>query len=244
LLEATAVGDQAEFLSRMTRKNKTGQRRIIRSAVKHPALGAGRVEEVGRVVERHGHEQGRPRDFQVLDVTARIAGIGSLGVRRYVVLVQGWGSPRRNRLLDIKEALPSSLLPCTRAAQPKMRGNEALRVVMAQRRLTAQPPAGLDTLKIGKRWYRMRELVPDEHRSSLDRLQKDPAKLRRAVEVFGRLTGWSQVRGCTPKRKKRVAQLARWASGRGLDALLTAAVRFADRTRQDYEEYHRAYAGR
>jgi uncharacterized protein (DUF2252 family) len=47
----------------------------------------------------------------VLDIGRRIAGTGSLGVERYVVLVEGKGSPDRNYLLDIKEAKPSAMAP-------------------------------------------------------------------------------------------------------------------------------------
>ena len=41
----------------------------------------------------------------------RIAGTGSLGVGRFVVLVEGKGSPDGNYLLDIKEAKPSAMTP-------------------------------------------------------------------------------------------------------------------------------------
>jgi hypothetical protein len=57
-----------------------------------------------------------PDFFEVLDVARRIAGNGSLGVDRYVILVRGKGSPDGNDLLDLKEALPSAVLP--RVATP------------------------------------------------------------------------------------------------------------------------------
>jgi len=124
--------------------------------------------------------------------------------------------------------------------QPDTGGNEALRVVRAQRQLTAWPPVGLDVIDIDGQPFRMRELVPDENRSRLDLLQHDPAKLRSAVAVAGRLTGWSQVRGARLEREDRVGALTRWATGPALDSVLAAAVRYADRTMQEFQEFAQA----
>ena len=55
--------------------------------------------------------QPNPKFFEVLDIACRIAGTGSLGVERFVVLVEGKGSPDGNYLLDIKEAKPSAMIP-------------------------------------------------------------------------------------------------------------------------------------
>jgi uncharacterized protein (DUF2252 family) len=51
--------------------------------------------------------QPNPAFYEVLDVARRIAGTASLGIDRYVILIHGKGSPDRNYLLDLKQALPS-----------------------------------------------------------------------------------------------------------------------------------------
>ena len=81
-----------------------GRRRIRVDGVK--ALAASRDERasVTRVVERLGTTLGRKKFYRVLDVARRIAGCGSLGLARFIVLVEGKGSPRGNFLLDLKEA--------------------------------------------------------------------------------------------------------------------------------------------
>ena len=61
------------------------------------------AEAVAEAVEAYGRATGRAEAYRVLDVSARIAGIGSLGLRRFVALIEGDGSPDGNRLLDIKE---------------------------------------------------------------------------------------------------------------------------------------------
>ena len=227
LLGATALGTQTALLDHNT-EIKSGRRRIIRSKDKHPEISPKRSEAIRRAVATYGHTTARPEAYKVLDVTGRILGIGSLGVRRYLVLIEGEGSPDRNRLLDIKEVLPSSVLSCTQVPQPDTGGSEAHRVVDAQRRLQARPTTGLDVIAIADEWFRMREMIPAENRSSLDRFQKKPAKLRSAIKVAGRLTGWSHLRGAghgAGVGERAQSALVEWASSPALDAVLAAAVR-------------------
>jgi uncharacterized protein (DUF2252 family) len=77
-----------------------------------------------------------PAFFEVLDVAHRIAGTGSLGLERYVVLIEGKGSPNGNYLLDLKQSLASSLargeskdrLVACRQQGPTRRWCEAIRI--------------------------------------------------------------------------------------------------------------------
>jgi hypothetical protein len=87
----------------------------------------------------------------------------------------------------------------------------------------------------------MREMIPVENRSSLDRFQKQPERLRRAVERAGRLTASSQLRGARFKPDHdRWPDLARWAEGPSLDAVLAAAARFTERTNRQHAEFQAA----
>jgi len=240
LIGRCALGTQAELLDHLTRVDKSGGRSIRRGSGKFPPVGRSRAGLVAGALEGHGLHLGRPDAFRVLDVAGRIAGIGSLGVDRYVALVAGDGPPEGERLLDIKEAGPSSLLGLAGGPLPQGWTDDARRVVGAQRRLQARPTAGLDVLEIDGRGFRLREMIPDENRSRLDGFRRKPSKLRRAVEVAGRVAARSHLRGARLDSGDRTAELARWAAGPGLDAVLAAAVRFADRTRGDYKAFRKA----
>ena len=241
LLNAAAVGTQVKLLDRETKRDKNGTRRIFPDVDRHPPVGQSEASLVRAAVEDFGAAANRPAVYKVLDVTARIAGIGALGLRRYTVLIEGGGSPDKNRLLDLKEARPSSVLAYVGCPQPTTYRTEAHRIVAAQRQIQAKPPIGLAAVEFGGRAFRMREMVPDENHASLDHLQAKPRKLRLAVEVVGQLTAWSQLRGTDPQGRQA---LARWCSGPGIDAVLAAAVRFADQTQTEYREYHDAYVNR
>ncbi len=242
LLGATASSSPAALLERHTELDHHGRRRIRRSDDKHPDLSEKKGREISDAIEAFGRASGAPRAFQVLDVTGRIAGIGSLGLRRYTVLMAGVGESGLPRLLDVKEASISSVLPCSTAPQPDFGGNEARRIIEAQRQLQAKPTAGLADLTIDGRHYRMREMVPDENHSKLDRLQHKPDQLRTAVSTVGQLTAWSHLRGCGGAGTPLARQLATWADHDALRAVLAAAVQCVDITCQDFENFSRALA--
>lgn len=237
LLGATSLGSQAALLRELTER-VGGRRRIVRGK-KHPKVDTAIGEQVKHAVEECGARRGEAAAYQVLDVTRRVAGIGSLGVRRYAALVDGGGTKTTHRLLDLKQQGRPSILACSPARQPHF-DNEAQRVVAAQRQLQARPAAGLDTIKIGQDWFRMRELVPDENRSGLERLAHKPSKLRDAVEVAGRITAWSHWRG-TGGEPRPQQELLRWSAGPGVEAVIPAAIRYAAQTLVDYKAFHAAY---
>lgn len=111
---------------------------------------------VTALVQQWGAQQLDPRFFTDLDVAHRAAGIGSLGVERYVLLVEGKGSPDRNSLLDFKAELDSSLHPYLPVRQPHW-PNAAARCVAIQQWVQGIPPALLSAIEMDGRSYVLRE---------------------------------------------------------------------------------------
>ena len=126
-------------------------------------------------------------------------------------------------LMDLKEAVPSVLQPLADPTQLKF-ANEAERMVAAQRLLQGHPTAGLASLTCGGRPFRIRAMIPDENRSSLDRLQESPARLREAVAAAGRITARSHWRGSHLGAECRAEALREWAASPALESVLAAAV--------------------
>ena len=129
ILGKAALADQADLLDQNSERHKRGTRRIIRSKDRHPAIKPERRLAIRTAVEAYGDRKGRADFFKTLDVTGRVAGIGSLGLARYTVLVNGGGLSRTNRFFDLKECRPSAVLSCTDRAWPFPDESEAARVV-------------------------------------------------------------------------------------------------------------------
>lgn len=235
LVAATRLGSAGLLLKRLTRRKADGTRRIRTGDGKHVAIGAKSKwrSAVTEALEAFGKLTG----LTVQDLAWRYAGIGSLGLGRFTVLAEESGKPL---LLALKEARPSLLRGAVEGEQPKF-ADEAERVVTAQRLLQGKPTARLAALTVRDQPYRIRVLIPDENRSSLNQLRQRPGRLRKAVAIAGRLTARSQWRGGKPDGADRTAELAAWATGPALESVLAAAVRFAEWVRRDYAAYRKAY---
>lgn len=241
LLAETAAGSQQGLLEGQTRQKSSGKR-MIRRTDRHPGVGKVRAREVAEAIEGLGRSMGDSEPFEVLDVTGRVAGLGSLGLRRYLVLVRGREDSGGERLFDVKEVVPSALTGAPGVTDPGLPGGESGRVVGAQAKLQAEPTAGLAPLAIGDRPFRVREMIPEENRASLERLHRDPEKLALAVAVAGKVAAWSQLRGADfGPEDNRSAALVAWASGPTLDAILAASARCADRTRKEFLQFSADY---
>lgn len=155
-----------------------------------------------------------PAFFQVLDVARRIAGTGSLGVDRYVILVEGKGSPDGNYLLDMKLALPSATGPNVPTAQPKW-GSESERVVEIQRRDQVVSQAFLHAVEFEKRPYVLRGLQPSEDRVALENWNGKLPRLESVVRNMAELVAWAHFR----------------SSGRQKSAIADDLIAFGDNTK-------------
>ncbi len=136
-----------------------------------------------------------PRFFRLLDAARRVAGNGSLGLERYMLLVRGPSSPDENFVLDLKFAAPAPAVTWLNASQPEW-PDDAVRVVSIQRTMQAISPALLHAAKFRKQPFVLKELQPSIDRLELARWRGKPRRIRQAVEGMGRVTAWAHLRGC------------------------------------------------
>jgi len=134
-----------------------------------------------------------PAFYEIIDVARRIAGTGSLGVDRYVILVEGKGSPDGNYLLDMKLALPSATEPNVKTPQPKWK-SEAERVVAIQQRDQVVSQAFLHAVEFEKQPYVLRGLQPSEDRVVLESWNGKLPRLETVVRTMAELVAWAHFR--------------------------------------------------
>lgn len=137
------------------------------------------------------HHDGR--ELEPVDIAVRIAGVGSLGSHRYVMLVREAGSPKRYELVDAKEARPSSLARFGGIKQRTWK-TEGERVVELQQRMQAVTPALLQAATIQRRSFILRALQPTADRLSLLSAHGHPRRLRGAIRDMADTTAWAQLR--------------------------------------------------
>lgn len=211
LLDSLRSRLRPQFLDKRTER-KGKQRLIQLDGKKALPVSDKQRSKITSFMETFAGQQPNPQFYKVLDVARRIAGTGSLGVDRYIILVEGKGSPGGNYLLDLKQALPSALTPHLTIRQPRWQ-TEAHRVVALQQRMQAISMAFLHPVAIGKKAYVLRGLQPSEDRVVLNGAPKEPRLLEGVIRTMGELVAWGQLR----------------SSGRDNSAISDTLIDFAQR---------------
>ena len=133
------------------------------------------------------------KDFYTpLDVARRVAGTGSLGVERYVVLVYGNGEGRR-ALIDIKATSHSALSPYLTSPQPKW-NNQAERVDTIQSGAQVLPPALLKAVHVDGKSYLIKALQPSQDRLDLSQWNGKLNVLDNIFDTMAEVSAWGHLR--------------------------------------------------
>ncbi len=183
---------QADLLIKRTH-GKGKSRRLRLDNGKAMALPKGMAGQVSAFMTRYAAGRAAPEFFDVLDVAWRVAGLGALGLPRFVVLVRGDGEPDGAALLDFKTQRGSTLAPCIHVKQPRFRG-EATRVVEIESLMQVIGPAFLTSATIGRRSFTLRELQPSADKLNIAGKRWNPADLLETVAVMGELTASAELR--------------------------------------------------
>ncbi|WP_035059126.1 DUF2252 domain-containing protein [Andreprevotia chitinilytica] len=235
-----------------SRTELKGKRRVLRiDGKKALSVSDEQRSRIESFIAAWASQQTHPQFFKLLDVARRIAGTGSLGVDRYSILVEGKGSPDDNYLLDLKQALPSALVPHVPLKQPAWT-SEAERVVTIQRRMQAVSMAFLQSVRIeddaSAPSYILRGLQPSEDRVALPAdAPADKASGKQLASLMcsmGAVVAWAQLRS-SGRQGSAIAdelidfgQRADWQR-----PLLDAAEACATAVKQDWQTFGTAWDG-
>jgi len=151
------------------------------------------------------------KKYKPIDIAYRIAGTGSVGLDRYVLLVQGRVSLSYH-LLDIKESRLSSLKSYTPFKQPAW-PNEADRIITLQRRIQHVSPALLHTVKLGKKYFVLKELQPTQDRMDLALCKGNLEKLQGIITTMAGITASAQLRATGRQSSSTADELIEFAKG-------------------------------
>ena len=240
LLESLQSRKRARFIR--TRTVSQGQTCALRiDGKKTLAVTDEQRAAVTAFMRRFAKTQSQPEFFQVLDVARRIAGTGSLGVQRYVILIEGKGSIGGHYLLDLKQSLGSCVAPHFESLQPIWR-SQAHRIVALQRRMQAMPVAMLQPVQFEGSAYVLRELQPTEDRVSLDRAQQNNEDLEMTIRTMGQMLAWAQLRSAGRSGSATADELIHFSQRKKWkEKLLAASQACAQQVKKDAAVFSRAF---
>jgi uncharacterized protein (DUF2252 family) len=234
LLEGLKQRDRSEFLNRRTAVKKDGRQIEVDGERTVPITEEER-SQIEHFLSSWAAGQRNPEFFELLDASGRLAGTGSLGVKRYLLLVRGKGSPNRNYLLDLKQSQVSSLQPYLSIAQPHW-ADEASRIVEIQTRVQATAPALLHAVTFENQSFVLKELQPTQDKLSLHQWNGKISRLEKVMQTMGRITAWGQLRSGGRDESAIADELIDFGqSSDWHDPLLEYAQDYARQAEEDYE---------
>ncbi len=179
--------------------------------------------------------------YRVVDTGFRVAGTGSLGVKRYVFLIRNIQEPKKHLLIDMKQALPSSLQPWLSTQQPSWK-SEAERVVAIQERMQNIPPALLSTTLFKGDPYVLKEMQPTADKIDFMVIRDRYKDVERVIKDMAMLTASAQLRSSGRQGSALADELIafgkdhHWQQG-----LLEYAMAYASKVKKDYQAYFKEY---
>ena len=248
--KATATGIMHGFLEEIgTRKRKKfldkktiwskGTRNLLIDNLRMAALTKAEIEAIKGQLKQNFQHHPNKKFYKVLDLAQRIAGTSSLGLRRYVALVQGNGSPDANYLLDIKETRPSCLQNHVKTPQPQW-PTEAHRIIEVQQRALDDPPALLTSLDMLGRNYVIKELQPSADRIHYALFHAKTSKMKQLLYYMSTITAWGVLRSQGRQGSAIADDCIHWAKSG--PKMVQPMIKYAKNYSIQMRKYHQAFS--
>ncbi|WP_158794324.1 DUF2252 domain-containing protein [Granulicella sp. L60] len=172
--------------------------------------------------------------YKVVDVAFKVVGTGSVGLRDYVVFMEGNGA-KDPLFLQIKEEVASGYAAYVgRPAVKSGRGHEGQRVVNGERAMQLQSDPFLGWTTMDGRDYLVRQL--NDHKASIKLAELKESELVEYAAVCGEMLARGHARAGD------AAMVAGYmgSSGRFDDAVCAFAEGYANQTEADWKELVRS----
>ncbi len=193
-LTAVSKRKQKDILHKKTQLHKN-KLEILLDDPKHIELKKSRKKELtAHITEWLKNDSSSPYNYKVIDAVFRLAGTASIGLDRYAVLLKSSNNTgEKYLLLDIKEAIPSSLGPYISTAQPKWE-NQAERILYIQRLMQNRPPALLSTTVFNDKPFVIQEIQPTKDKINFELIKKQYRSIYQVIADMASLTAYAHLR--------------------------------------------------
>jgi uncharacterized protein (DUF2252 family) len=241
-LEKISERKQKELIRQRTIEGKNGNLRLridrVRFFPLDKTLRKQLMNYLSQQLQHYPILKGR---FQVLDACFRVAGTGSLGVRRYVFLVRNQNDPKKHLLIDMKEAESSSLQPWLTNPQPAWT-SDAGRVVAIQQWMQNICPALLSVTTFDGQSYVLKEMQPTADKIDFLLIRDRYKDIACVVEDMAFLTASAMLRSAGRQGAALPDELVAFGSDtQWQQGVIAYATAYARQVKKDYQTYFKDY---
>ena len=227
---------QKKFIGSRTYLAK-GKRKLLINGKQTLALEKGQMQMLREFMAGFAEQQSNPAFFRLRDAARRVAGTGSLGLERYVLLVEGHGDEGQF-LLDLKHQPGSAMVSAKPSLVQPNWNSEGERVVTIQHDVEAISPALLQAVALNGKSFVIHELMPMADRLDISNWQGDVAGFEEAMRVMGHLAAWGNLRSSARRGSVGPEELIAFGHETGWQKpLLEYADECAQRTQKQWREY-------
>ena len=183
-----------------------------------------------------------PYNYEVTDAVFRLAGTGSVGLKRYAFLLKSINKTgAKYMLVDMKQAVPSSLLPYLKVPQPNWE-SEASRIVSVQQRMQNIPPALLSTTTFKGDSYIIQEMQPVKDSINFNLIKDRYRDIYQVIDDMAMLTASAQLRSSGRQSSATVDEfIAYGENNQWQEAILAYSMSYAKKVKKDYSSYVKQY---
>ena len=187
------------------------------------------------------NRKGYLKNCDVLDASFRLAGTGSVGLKRYVFLLENKNIPNRFLLIDMKQAVESSVQPYTKIKQPGW-AVQAERVIDIQERMQNISPALLSTIDFKGDSYVVKELQPIEDKIDFSIIKDSFEDIDVVIEDMALLTASAQLRSSGRQGSDIADKLIDFGKSTNWQKpMLDYAMAYSKQVKADYTSFQNDY---
>jgi uncharacterized protein (DUF2252 family) len=245
----TASGIVYKFLSAVSKrkdKNILKKRTVVKKdsvtiLLEHPrhfALEAGLKKDL--IVYLNDWLQNNsytPYNFDVQDVAFRMAGTGSLGLKRYLFLLKSKNQEGKHMLMEMKQSIEPSPKKYIKIQQPQWE-SESERVVNIQQRMQNIPPALLSFSRFRNESFMIQEMQPTKDSFDFKLVRDAYRDLYQVIHDMGVLTASAQIRSSGWKGAGVVDELSAFGGNKQWqESVLEFAKAYSQTVKKDYLEF-------
>jgi uncharacterized protein (DUF2252 family) len=176
-------------------------------------------------------------NYEVLDCVFRVAGTGSIGVKRYLFLLQNQDVKKKYLLLDMKQSLRSSVGPFIENKQPVWE-TEAERAVAIQQRMQNVSPALLNATVFNNQPYVLNQMQPTEDKINFELIKDRYNDIDNIICDMAVLTASAQLRSSGRQGSAITDELIAFGQNSAWqEIIIKYALQYAKQVIKDYGEF-------
>ncbi len=182
-----------------------------------------------------------PYNYKVKGVIFRLAGTGSIGVKRYLFLLKSTNTKNKYLFVDMKQSRASSVLPYVNVQQLDW-PTEAERIIKVQQRMQNVSASLLSTTVFREESYVIQELQPVKDTIKFKLLKDDYRDIYQVIDDMAALTASSELRSGGMQGSSIIDDLIAFGESTEWQApLLDYTQKYAQKVKRDYAQFLKDY---